>query len=141
MKKLTVLLLAGLIAVAGCSSAQPAPVAATLPATADPINLPVDVDVQTVESLRANPNVLVLDVREDTEYAGGHIPGAVLLPLGQIPNRLNDIPKDKTVIAVCRSGHRSSQATQLLRQQGFDNIHNMLGGMNAWSQAGFEIQK
>ncbi len=141
MKKFTILLLAGLIAVAGCSSAPPAPAAVTAPADANLANLPVDVDVQTVEKLRANPNVLVLDVREDTEYAGGHIPGAVLLPLGQIPNRLNDIPKDKTVIAVCRSGHRSNQATQLLRQQGFDNVHNMLGGMNAWAQAGLEIQK
>ena len=64
------------------------------------------------------------------------LPGAVWIPLGELPTRLNDIPKDKTVVAVCRSGNRSSQATSFLRGQGFDNVHNMTGGMNDWQQAG-----
>ena len=85
--------------------------------------------------------MVLIDVREDSEYAEGHIPGATLIPLGQIPDRLDEIPTDKTVVAVCRSGNRSGQATDYLREQGFDNVHNMEGGMNAWSQAGYEIEK
>jgi len=102
--------------------------------------LPVNVDITTVENLRDREDVILIDVREDWEYEAGHIPGATLIPLGDIPNRLNEIPKDKTVIAVCRSGNRSGQATQFLQQQGFDNIHNMQGGMLAWEQANYEVE-
>ena len=104
-------------------------------------NLPVEVDAATVDKLRQRDDVVIIDVREDWEYNDGHIPGATLVPLGQIPDRLAEIPQDKTVVAVCRSGNRSSQATDFLRQQGFENVHNMVGGMNAWSQAGYQIEK
>ncbi|MFC1974805.1 rhodanese-like domain-containing protein [Chloroflexota bacterium] len=132
------LLLLALILMA-CGNQAPAPAADV--ASSDTLNLPVDVDTATVEQVRNRDDVTLIDVREDWEYAEGHIPGAVLIPLGQIPDRLDEIPQDKTVIAVCRSGNRSNQATNLLRQQGFDNIHNMQGGMIAWSQAGYEIEK
>ncbi|MCG3207499.1 MAG: Thiosulfate sulfurtransferase GlpE [Anaerolineae bacterium] len=134
---LFILVMVALVALAGCGGAQPAQQAAV----ADVSSLPVDINAQTVDSLRNRDDVVILDVREDYEYAEGHIPGAVLLPLGQIPNRLAEIPKDKTVIAVCRSGNRSNQATQFLRQQGFDNVHNMTGGMNSWSSAGYQVEK
>lgn len=104
-------------------------------------SLAVDVDTSDVSSLRENPNVLLIDVREQFEYDEGHIPGITLMPLGTIPNRLDEIPTDKEVIFVCRSGNRSNQATQFLQQQGFDNVHNMLGGMNAWSEAGYSIER
>ena len=94
-----------------------------------------------MEELYQRDDVIILDVREDFAYKAGHIPGATLVPLGQIPNRLDEIPTDKTVIAVCRSGNRSNQATNFLRQQGFENVHNMTGGMNAWGQAGYEIEQ
>ncbi len=80
-------------------------------------------------------------MREDWEFAEGHIPDALWIPLGEIPQRVNEIPKDKTVVAVCRSGNRSSRATAFLRQNGFDNVHNMLGGMIAWEKSGYEIAK
>lgn len=135
--------LAVVMAACGGQAAQTAPAQQQAVAAADSgaLNLPVDIDAQTVEQLRNRDDVVVLDVREDYEYAEGHVPGAVLLPLGQIPNRLNDIPKDKTVLVVCRSGNRSNQATQFLREQGFDNVHNMTGGMNSWQQAGYEMAK
>jgi len=134
------------IAVSGCGStaspaAEPAaaaPVAAVQDAA--PLNLPLTIDAKTVNSLRGNPDVVLIDVRENDEYAAGHIPEATLIPLGQLSSRLNEIPKDKTVVAVCRSGNRSGQATQLLRQAGFD-AHNMDGGMISWEQAGFDIQR
>ena len=138
---LVILILA--IALAGCGgSPAAAPVQeANAPAQEATADLPVDIDAQTVESLRHRDDVVILDVRENSEFVEGHIPGAVLLPLGDIPANLGEIPKDKTVVAVCRSGNRSNQATQYLRQQGYENVHNMLGGMNGWSQSGYEIEK
>jgi rhodanese-related sulfurtransferase len=133
------IILALSVAISGCGTpAQVAePVAEAAPITQD---LPADVDARTVDQVRTRDDVVILDVREDWEYASGHVPGATWIPLGQLANRLDEIPQDKTVIAVCRSGNRSSQATQLLRQQGFD-AHNMLGGMISWERAGLEIEK
>lgn len=137
------LFLALIVALGGCGVQAEAPAVDQAAAISDVRleNLPISVDAATVEQLRQRDDVVILDVREDSEYNDGHIPGATLVPLGQIPNRLAEIPKDKTVIAVCRSGNRSNQATDFLRQQGFDNVHNMAGGMNAWSQAGYQIEK
>jgi rhodanese-related sulfurtransferase len=134
------------IAVSGCGSvanpaaapAAAAPVVAVQDAA--PLNLPLTIDAKTVNSLRNNPNVVLIDVREDYEFAAGHIPEATLIPLGQLSSRLNEIPRDKTVVAVCRSGNRSGQATQLLLQAGFA-AHNMDGGMISWEQAGFDVKR
>ena len=141
--KTLLLALAVSLAVAGCGGQSQAPVAppAVEAETLKLENLPLEVDPATVEQLRRRDDVFILDVREDYEYDSGHIPGATLVPLGQIPNRLDEVPRDKTVIAVCRSGNRSSQATDFLRQQGFENVHNMEGGMNAWSQTGYQIEQ
>jgi len=129
------------LAACGGQPAQQAPAAPAQIEAGAELNLPVNIDTQTVEQIRNRDDVVVIDVREDWEYAEGHIPGATLVPLGEIPNRLDEIPKDKTVVAVCRSGNRSGQATDFLRNQGFDNVHNMQGGMNAWDQAGFETEQ
>ncbi len=134
------------VAVSGCGSAagpEAAPAAAAPAAgqsAAASLNLPVDIDAATLDGLRGNPDVFIVDVREQDEFAAGHIPEATLIPLGQLSNRLNEIPKDKTVVAVCRSGNRSGQATQILRQAGFD-AHNMQGGMISWEQAGLDVQR
>ena len=130
-------LLVVLLAACGGSAATTAPPAPSV----DLESLPVNLQPSDVEVLRDNPNVVIIDVREQYEYDDGHIPEANLIPLGTIPNRIDELPTDKTVIAVCRSGNRSSQATEFLRQQGFDNVHNMEGGMNAWQAAGYEITR
>lgn len=134
--------LAMVVALSGCGApaAAPARPAAAAPAAATTLDLPATVDAKTVNELRNNPDVLIIDVREDYEYAAGHIAGATLIPLGQLSSRLSEIPKDKTVVAVCRSGNRSGQATELLRQAGYD-AHNMAGGMISWEQAGLDIQR
>jgi len=122
-----------IVALAACGGA---------PATEiDLSTLAVDLQASDVNSLRENPDVVVIDVREQYEYDEGHIPGVTLIPLGSIPNRLDEIPTDKEVVFVCRSGNRSNQATQFLQQRGFENIHNMLGGMNAWQKAGYDIER
>ena len=84
--------------------------------------------------------VSVIDVREPMEYAAGHIPGTTLIPLGQLQSRLSELPTDKTIVAVCRSGNRSDQATALLKQGGF-TVHNMRGGMLAWEQARLGVER
>lgn len=106
----------------------------------DLAGLPASVDVSTVAAIKDRPNVFMLDVREQWEYDEGHIPGITLIPMNEVPGRLSEIPTDKTVIVTCRSGNRSGQITDYLRQQGFDNVHNMDGGILAWEQAGYDIE-
>jgi phage shock protein E len=103
--------------------------------------LPADLDVAAAASLRGQSDVVMLDVRTPEEYAQGHIPGVTLIPLDQVEARLAEIPKDKTVIVTCRSGNRSAQAAQLLREKGYENVHNMLGGFAAWEKAGYPVEK
>jgi rhodanese-related sulfurtransferase len=117
---------------AGAGVAEAGAVAASLPDT---------VDVNTVAQLKGQDDVLVLDVREPSEYAAGHIPGVTLIPMGQVPNRLSEIPEDKTVIVTCRSGNRSGQIAEYLRQQGYEDVHNMKGGILAWQDAGLPVEK
>lgn len=105
-------------------------------------NLPLNVNVATVAELQKKPaEVFLLDVREESEYQNAHIAGATLIPLGQLANKFNELPKDKPIIAICHSGQRSSQATQLLLANGFENVHNMQGGMVAWSEANYPMER
>lgn len=107
----------------------------------DIANLPAVVDVQTVAAIQDNPGVFVIDVREPWEYAEGHIPGVTLIPLGELAARLDEIPVNGEVIVTCRSGNRSQQAADYLLQQGFDNVHNMAGGILAWQDAGLPVER
>lgn len=85
-----------------------------------------------VESRLQKPDApFLLDVREAHEFAAGHVPGAVLIPLGTLPQRTGELPKDRQIVAICRSGSRSGVATGALRQAGF-KVQNMVGGMLAW---------
>ena len=134
------------VALSGCgAAASPAQApavdaaAAAAPA-ADALSLPVEINATQLNEIRNRDDVYVLDVREDWEYQSGHVPGAAWIPLGELSNRLSEVPTDKTVVAVCRSGNRSGQATQILRQAGFD-AHNMVGGMNSYAGSGFAVEK
>jgi rhodanese-related sulfurtransferase len=99
-----------------------------------------DVDVHTVAAIKDSEDVYLLDVREPWEYEEAHIPGVTLLPMGEVANRLDEIPRDKEVIVTCRSGNRSGQVTDFLRQNGFDNVHNMTGGILDWQAAGYPVE-
>ena len=107
----------------------------------DLTTLPDEVDVETVAAIRQNPGVFVLDVREPDEYAAGHIPGITLIPMGEVASRLTELPRDKEIIVTCRTGNRSSQIADLLREQGFTNVHNMTGGIVAWEEAGYAVEQ
>jgi rhodanese-related sulfurtransferase len=78
----------------------------------------------------------LLDVREPDEYAAGHVPGARLVPMMEIPARLSDVPTDADVVVVCRSGGRSGQVVSYLQANGWDNVRNLAGGMQDWARAG-----
>ncbi len=77
----------------------------------------------------------VIDVREPGEYLSGHVPGARLLPMGQLASRLSELDREQTVYVVCASGNRSKSMASLLAQQGFDTV-NVAGGTSAWIQSG-----
>jgi phage shock protein E len=129
-----VLIFTATVLLAACSTGP-------APAGVQSTRLPADIDVATAASLRGRDDVMMLDVRTPEEYAQGHIPGVTLIPLDQVGNRLAEIPKDKTIVVTCRSGNRSAQAAQLLRQKGYENVHNMLGGFTAWENAGYPAEK
>lgn len=80
-------------------------------------------------------DTVVLDVREDDEWRAGHIEDALHVSLQQLPERIGDVPDDRQVLVVCRSGGRSARATGFLRQQGKDAV-NLAGGMQDWQAAG-----
>lgn len=110
-------------------------------AVLDAGKLPPHVDVATVKALQGRADVVLLDVREQSEYDAGHIDGVKLIPMSQVPSRLAEIPKDKTVIVTCRSGNRSGQVAEYLRSKGFTDVHNMLGGIIKWQAAGYPVER
>ena len=137
MKLKLFLMLALLALVTACSSAaEPSPVSVV-----EEIELGPEVDVHTAAAVQNRDDVVLIDVREQWEYDEGHIPNITLIPMGEITNRLDEIPRDKEVIVTCRSGNRSGQVTEFLRQNGFENVHNMQGGIVAWQQAGYEVEQ
>ena len=86
------------------------------------------------EKLKNAKRPLVLDVRQPEEYRTGHIIGAKLIPLGELGQRLKELPKDKEIVCVCASGSRSRSATKLLIREGY-NAFDMSGGMMTWARA------
>lgn len=83
------------------------------------------------EKLEKGESLDLIDVREDDEVAEGIIPGAIHIRLSEIPERMNELDKDKHYYMICRSGGRSGRATEFLKEQGYD-VTNMSGGMLAW---------
>lgn len=136
---LFILVIVLMMVLAACGGGKTA-VAKPADLVTDELNLADTVDVQTVAEIMNRGDVLLIDVREQGEYDETHIPGITLIPLNEVPQRMSEIPKDKTVILTCRSGNRSGQAADFLRENGYDNVHNMAGGIKAWATAGFETE-
>ena len=80
-------------------------------------------------------DAVILDVREDDEWAAGHVEGATHVPLGEVPQRLGELPDADPLYIICRSGNRSGRAVAWLGQQGVETV-NVAGGMRAWAAAG-----
>lgn len=103
--------------------------------------------VEQADTLKAtrlyNDDALVLDVREDKEFAAGHIPKARHIPLGQLDKRMNELEKfkRKPVLVACRSGQRSARACGMLKKAGFENVYNLAGGLLAWERASLPVDR
>ena len=99
-------------------------------------------DVNEIEADDAQEAVaagaMLLDVREPEEWLEGHAPGAVHVPMSDVQDRLAELPKDRLVVAICRSGSRSRAVAALLAAEGYDVV-NAVGGMQAWQAYGFDV--
>jgi len=97
--------------------------------------------LNAVEYLKIrNTDHVLIDVRSASEWASGHPPKAIHIPLGDIANRMRDIPGNKPVVVVCASGNRSAIAATALAKKGFSPVFNFSGGMGAWRGAGLPIK-
>src|SRR2546428_10875073 len=100
------------------------------------------IDVNRVrERLEEQPRPFLLDVREPWEYAAGHVPGAQLIPLGELEQRVSEVPRDRPVLAICHSGQRSLAAAGYLLQLGYTEGQNVDGGTAAWSERGYPVDR
>jgi len=105
-----------------------------------------DISVQQGKEMVDRGEVFILDVRTPEEYAAGHIKGSTLLAVQDIPEqelgeKLKDIPKDRKILVYCRTDRRSTQASQILVENGFSEVYNMKGGIIGWMNAGYEVVK
>lgn len=103
--------------------------------------------IEEADTLKAtrlfNDDALILDVREDKEYASGHIPKAKHIPMGQLSSRLQELNKhkNKPILVTCRSGQRSARACGMLKKAGFETVFNQAGGIIAWERANLPVEK
>lgn len=84
--------------------------------------------------------VFFLDVRSQDEWNQMHIAKSTLIPLDELPNRLNEVPKDQDVVVICRSGVRSKEGVTVLRNAGYTRVVCMTGGLLAWKAAGYPLE-
>jgi hydroxyacylglutathione hydrolase len=99
-----------------------------------------EVALEAAPAFIAARRPFIVDVREPQEYAAFHIPGAVSIPQSQLADRLAELPRDGDLLVVCQSGMRSERATRFLRQQGFVNAVNLVGGSGGWKEKGYPVE-
>lgn len=98
-----------------------------------------DMDIDVTQARRAlDQGALLVDVREPDEWHRGHAPEARHIPLGEFAARMEELPADRDIVLICRSGNRSGKAADLLMRQR-DDVANVAGGMQAWAQAGLPV--
>lgn len=127
---------AALFALSACGpAATPAPSAQS----AGPVSLKPLASEITPEQARsmAASGAFILDVREPSEWAEFHVAGTTLIPLGQLEKRLSEVPRDREVVVICRSGNRSTSGRDILAKAGFTSVTSMSGGLLSWRAKGF----
>jgi rhodanese-related sulfurtransferase len=98
-----------------------------------------EVDPASARKAQSDGEAVILDVREPEELDEVAIPSALHIPLGELSADLDDLPRDRDLFVICRSGVRSVYATQFLLQSGFERARNVAGGVIAWAQSGLPI--
>ncbi|MFZ5484432.1 MAG: rhodanese-like domain-containing protein [Pseudomonadota bacterium] len=96
-----------------------------------------EVDVEFLHGRK--DDIHLIDVRTESELSAGVIDGAIHIPLHLLPIKAHEIPQDRPVVVYCRSGARSAQACAFMQAKGYDNMHNLSGGIAAWARAGKPI--
>lgn len=104
-----------------------------------PASLPSEISVSDAYT-KYESGVFVLDVRTQEEWNEFHAPNTTLIPLDQLSARLSEIPRDREIVVVCRSGNRSQQARDILLNAGFEQVSSMAGGLNEWRASGYPIE-
>ena len=97
-----------------------------------------EIDIDELARVRETGVVLV-DVRQPDEYESFHVPGADLIPLADVPERIEEFPSDERVYVICATGVRSGKAVEFLNRQGYDTV-NVAGGTQAWLEAGHPVE-
>jgi rhodanese-related sulfurtransferase len=100
---------------------------------------PLEIGVSSVVEVIGDPNVQIVDCREQDEWDEAHADGMTLIPLSVMGQRLGELDRERPLIVVCRSGARSMRAAQQLSAIGFENVKSMHGGLIAWSEQGHPL--
>lgn len=125
------------LTLAACGPAASVPSAAPpAAARATPRPLARDVTPEEARTLAAS-GAFVLDVREPSEWEEFHAANTTLIPLGQLEQRLSEVPRDREVVVICRSGNRSTTGRDILAKAGYGSVTSMTGGLLAWRAKGF----
>jgi len=104
----------------------------------DGASSPLPSEVSASEAFdRREAGAFILDVREPEEWEEGHIPGATLIPLGELEGRVDELPRDREIVVACRSGNRSKAGRDILVEAGFTQVTSMSGGLTGWKSAGY----
>lgn len=101
---------------------------------------PAEIDVQELARMISERETLAIDVRETEEYEEAHIPGTLLLPLSFLDADLFPIITDKKIVITCQTGKRSAAAAKQLMANGVPDVINLQGGVEAWAEAGLEME-
>jgi rhodanese-related sulfurtransferase len=89
---------------------------------------------------KRDAGAFILDVRTPEEWNEFHVPGSTLIPIAELPNRVAEVPKDKEVVVVCRSGNRSATGRDVLLKAGYPQVTSLAGGLTAWRSAGKPVE-
>jgi hydroxyacylglutathione hydrolase len=99
------------------------------------------IDVRTLDSLRGEKRLQVVDVRAPDEWSAGHVPGALHIPLAALPDRLGEIDATSPVVVHCKGGGRSAIAASFLETRGFTQVANLAGGFDAWTANNLPVER
>ncbi len=111
------------------------------PSEGRPVRRIEQIDPEELAGRLESGDIMVLDVRDDDEFAEAHIPGSVNLPFGDLPERLGELPRDREIAAICSGGKRSGLAASILQREGFERVlHVANGGVGTWRRNGRPVE-
>jgi rhodanese-related sulfurtransferase len=102
----------------------------------------IDISARDAKALLdRNKSMYLLDVRTPREYGKGKLTGSVLIPIAELERRFAEVPKNRTILVYCAVGGRSQFAAHFLNKRGYQNVYNMIDGIDGWGRNGFPVQR